>query len=93
MEKPEQLDQTKRYFIFCGECAFALLDENSTIYLAIFGPQGLTDEDACLVCGDWKDRAFWMEPAAPYACDLCHTLVGVSQSSSWFAERHRAERV
>jgi hypothetical protein len=87
---------TERFFIFCDVCAREKIAEDADprFLLAMFGPQGLTDEDAVLVCVPWAQRA---RPIAhlcqPFVCDGCRKIVSVAPSSRWFIDRHRAERV
>lgn len=76
-------------FIFCNDCAARFLDENgmpTAVFLAMFGPQGIGDEDALLVCSYVED-AHPLLPEHPYTsrpCDGCNRDVFISGSSFWY---------
>lgn len=87
------LDDDMRFYIFCNECATKINLDDAVFMLAMFGPQGLGDEDACLVCGPYNGPlGGYGYPVEPFSCDGCKTIVAVSPSSKWFIELHRSER-
>lgn len=87
----EQLGQDYQYYVLCLSC-MKKLEGDRNLQWAMFGPQGLTDEDAVLVCVPFEE-AFLKDISQEYACDNCGIIVAVAPSSGWFVERHKEERV
>jgi len=87
----EQLGQRYQHYVLCLECQ-AKLEGDRNWALAIFGPQGLTDEEAVLVCVPFEEAAL-KHISQEFACDGCGAIVAVAPSSRWFIERHKKERV
>lgn len=86
--------------VFCMDCARRFFDEHgepTDVYLAMFGPQGLTDEDAMLVSSLWVDYAsnpmfMILHPGCrPLPCDGCSREVSISPSSGWFIDAYQSE--
>lgn len=84
----------RRHFILCNPCAMKLdFNDVSDIFLAMFGPQGRSEQDAVLACVLWEQRATrFASLATKHQCDGCKADVAVAPSSGWFIERHKAER-
>lgn len=93
MEKTlgEQVGQPYKYYVFCIACASKLKHDGDFMW-AMFGPQGLTDEEACLVCVEYES-AWLKDISQQFACDGCGLIVAVAPSSMWFIEKHKEERV
>ena len=92
MEKSigEQLGQHYQYYVLCMLCVDRL-EGDKDFTLALFGPQGLDDEDAVLVCVPFEEAAL-KDISQEFACDGCGTILAVAPSSGWFIDRHKAER-
>jgi hypothetical protein len=87
----EQLGQHYQYYVLCLSC-IERLEGDQAWMLAMFGPQGITDEDAVLACIPFEEAAL-KEISEKFACDGCGEIVAVAPSSGWFIERHKAERI
>jgi hypothetical protein len=86
----EQLGQQYQYYVLCLECAMKL-EGDKTFFPALFGPQGVTDEESVLVCVPWYEAAL-RAISQQFACDGCGEILSVAPSSEWFIERHKQER-
>jgi hypothetical protein len=86
----EQLGQRYQFYILCPTCTHKLEGDKNWA-LAMFGPQGITDEESVLLCMPFEEAAL-KEISEQYACDGCEEIVAVAPSSMWFAERHKQER-